>query len=167
MLLAVDVDYKDDSRAVAAGVAFRSWPSGTIEDVVRRDVFSVRPYQPGRFFERELPCILALLETCSSPIKTIIIDGYVYLGSDQRDGLGARLFEALGGEIPIVGVAKTKFQDTPAEAEVLRGSSSRPLYVTSVGLDDAVARDHVRSMHGNHRIPTILAAVDRECRNVA
>ncbi|MEM8974742.1 MAG: endonuclease V, partial [Pseudomonadota bacterium] len=95
MLLAVDVDYKNDSRAVAAGVVFRAWSSGTIEAVVHQDISAVRPYQPGRFFERELPCILALLETYSRPVETIIIDGYVYLGSDRRDGLGACLFDAL------------------------------------------------------------------------
>lgn len=167
MLLAVDVDYKDDSRAVAAGVAFRSWPSGTIKGIFRRKISSVRPYQPGRFFERELPCILALLESCPGPIETIVIDGYVYLGDKQNDGLGAHLFGALSAKIPIIGVAKTKYQDTPAETEVLRGSSLRPLYVTSVGITIVAARDYVRSMHGAHRIPTMLAAVDRACRTTA
>ena len=164
MLLAVDVDYKDDGSAVAAGVLFQSWASATIEDTVLRTIASVQAYQPGRFFERELPCILAVADQCSHAFEAIIIDGYVYLGDQRRDGLGAHLFRALGETTPIVGVAKSKFSETPAETEVLRGTSTRPLYVTSAGISGSVAKQNVQSMHGDHRIPTMLSAADRACR---
>ena len=164
MLVAVDVDYRDDYRAVAAGAVFRDWNSGTIEDIVLHSVADVRPYVPGRFFERELPCILAVLEKCPKAIEAIIIDGYVHLGDDRRDGLGAHLYRALKEEIPVVGIAKSRFHDTPSDVEVLRGGSTRPLYVTSVGMTETAAKQFVLSMHGEHRIPTVIAAADRACR---
>lgn len=164
MLVAVDVDYRDDFRAVAAGVLFRNWTSGAIEDVALYSIGDVQPYVPGRFFEREMPCILAVLERCPTSIQAVIIDGYVHLGDDLRDGLGAHLYRALKDAVPVIGIAKSRFHDTPSNTEVLRGGSSRPLYVTSAGLSDATAKDLVRSMHGENRIPTIVAAADRACR---
>jgi deoxyribonuclease V len=164
MLVAVDVDYRADRTAVAAGVLFADWASGVIEDTVIRHIPDARPYRPGRFFERELPCILAVLDDLACRPETILIDGHVVLDSTGRRGLGAHLFEALNRETPVIGVAKTRFADTPAEAEVRRGNSIRPLYVTSIGMSANEARQCVRSMHGAHRLPTVLAAADRACR---
>jgi deoxyribonuclease V len=162
--LAVDVDYRDDGSAVAAGVLFPDWHSGAAEQTLTHRIANVAAYTPGRFFERELPCILALLEDCQIPPRTIVIDGHVHLDGLGAEGLGAHLFNALGGRVPVIGVAKSRFRDTPAEAEVLRGSSAKPLYVTSIGIPPDTARRLVRDMHGAHRIPTLLAAVDRVCR---
>jgi len=64
----------------------------------------------------------------------------------------------------VIGVAKSAFLDTPPETEVLRGASAKPLYVTSMGVEAETARACVRAMHGDHRVPTILAAADRACR---
>lgn len=164
MHLAVDVNYRDDGSAAAAGIVFAGWASGTIEDTVVRRIASVQPYRPGRFFERELPCLLAVLGDAPAQLDTIVIDGYAVLGRERRDGLGAHLFRALNGAIPVIGVAKNRFADTPAESEILRGTSSRPLYVTSIGIGEEAARACIRSMHGPHRIPTLLAAADRACR---
>lgn len=165
MHLAVDVDYREDGSAVAAAVAFADWTSGTISQTLLRHIRSVAPYRPGHFFERELPCILAVLADFSARPETIIIDGYCVLGSDRRNGLGAHLYRALGSGTPIVGVAKTRFRDTPSDTEVLRGGSARPLYVTGIGIDARTAKARVASMHGEHRVPTVLAAVDRACRD--
>lgn len=167
MNLAVDVHYADDDRAVVAGVLFPDW---TAPVVVRSEVLSVdgvAAYRPGRFFERELPCILALLDVLGTVPQAIVIDGYVTLGADGREGLGARLHTALAGAVPVVGVAKSRFAGTPPETEVLRGASRRPLYVTSRGLPAAEARRLVAAMHGPYRLPTVLAIVDRLCRNGA
>lgn len=164
MHLAVDVDYRDDGSAAVAGILFSDWRSAAIDDTVAVRVAAVRPYVPGRFFERELPCILALLDTLGSRPQTVVIDGHVTLDGAGRPGLGAHLFAALGGASAVIGVAKSRFRDTPAEAEVLRGRSRQPLYVTSAGIDAPEARALVRSMHGPHRVPTILAAADRACR---
>ena len=62
MLLAVDVDYRPDGSAVASGILFADWRSGTVEATFIRRIAAVQPYHPGRFFERELPCILAVLD---------------------------------------------------------------------------------------------------------
>lgn len=166
-ILAVDVDYRPDGGGVAAGVVFANWTSAEVERIVTKAIEAVRPYQSGRFYERELPCILELLSEAAIEPDVVVIDGYVWLGPDRRPGLGAHLFTALNGEIPIIGVAKTRFADTPAETEVFRGRSRRPLYVTSAGIEAATARDGIASMHGRHRIPTHLSAVDRACRDMA
>lgn len=162
--LAIDVHYLGDGRAVAAGVAFADWKSDVI---ARTDVVglgSAQPYEPGDFFKRELPCLLALLDRFQEMPATIVIDGYVTLGVDQRDGLGARLFSALHEQVPVIGVAKRRFVGTPAEAEVLRGKSKRPLYVTSRGIALDDAKRLIRHMHGPNRLPTLLVAADRACR---
>ena len=164
MLLAVDVHYRGDGGAVAAGVFFADWTSGTIRQTLIRRIAGVLPYRPGRFFERELPCILRVLDGLTQMPEAIVVDGYVVLG-DGREGLGAHLFRTLGGAVPVVGVAKNRFPGTASEAEIHRGGSRRPLYVTSIGLDPEAARRCVRSMHGAHRIPTVLAAADRACRD--
>lgn len=164
MHLAMDVDYREDGGALAAGALFPDWGAAQAERFVIRRLERVAPYRPGRFFERELPCLLAVLEASPCLPETILIDGYVTLGAEKRDGLGAHLFAALNGEIPVIGIAKTRFHEAPADTEVLRGTSLKPLYVTSLGLAPEAARATVRAMHGAHRIPTILAAVDRACR---
>jgi deoxyribonuclease V len=164
MLVAVDTDYRHDGSAVAAGVLFADWASPVIEGTVIRHIPHAEPYRPGSFFERELPCILAVLDDLPWRPSAILIDGHVVLDSTGRPGLGAHLFAALNGGIPVIGVAKTRFADTPVEAEIRRGNSIRPLYVTSIGMSADAARQCVRSMHGAYRIPTVLAAVDRACR---
>jgi len=164
--LAVDVHYLPDGRAVAAGVAFADWRSDVIARTEVVCLGRAEPYVPGQFFKRELPHLLELMDRFREPPATIVIDGYVTLGGDQRDGLGARLFSALRGQVPVIGVAKTRFVGTPAETEVLRGKSKRPLYVTSRGIALETAKGLIRDMHGRDRLPTLLTAVDRACRGL-
>lgn len=160
--LAVDVHY-EGALARAAGISFSDFgdeqaaSSKILERAVPAD------YQPGRFFERELPCILPLVGAFLSegPIATIVIDGYVDLGP-SRPGLGRKLYEALEGRIEIVGVAKTRFRSAEAH-ELLRGSSRAPLFITATGDRNAAARA-IASMAGRHRIPTLLGRVDRLAR---
>lgn len=164
MILAVDVDYRDDGSAVAAGALFADWRSPSIAAMRTVRVPAAAPYRPGRFFERELPCILALMDSLDILPETIVIDGYVTLGPDAADGLGAHLHRALGGRAAVIGVAKTRYRGTPVETEVLRGRSLKPLHVTAMGIAPAEARSLVRTMAGGNRLPSILAAVDRACR---
>jgi deoxyribonuclease V len=84
----------------------------------------------------------------------------------KRAGLGKHLFKFLDGKIPVVGVAKSKFEGSSG-AEVFRGGSIRPLYVTSAGMDLQKASVRIRSMHGVHRIPTLLKRVDLLARQRA
>jgi deoxyribonuclease V len=162
VLACVDVDYRD-TEAVAAGVLFRAWPDGdSAADLVRR-IPGVAPYEPGQFYKRELPCLLAVLGSAPAPPELVVVDGYVWL-ADGRPGLGGHLYEALGAAVPVVGVAKTRFLSATAAREVLRGDSRRPLYVTAAGVDVERAAEFVRSMHGAHRVPTLLKRVDQLCR---
>jgi deoxyribonuclease V len=162
MMACLDVAYREPG-ASAAGVTFRDWSdaSATEERVVQIPV--VQPYEPGRFFLRELPCLLAVLQVLP-PVELVVIDGYVWLERGKRPGLGAHLYTALDQKIPVVGVAKTRFRGADLVCEIRRGTSSRPLFVTAAGMPAELAAEHVRSMHGKHRIPTLLARVDQLCR---
>jgi deoxyribonuclease V len=125
----------------------------------------VEEYQPGEFYKREMPIILLLLEELPQLPKIIVIDGYVYLDRYQKAGLGYHLYNALDAQAAVIGVAKSRYKDIPTEAEVFRSDSHRPLYVTAIGIEESKARDCIKKMHGNHRLPTMLKAVDRLCRD--
>ena len=159
MILAVDVSYRED-RAVTAGALLDVWDDCEPRQVLVTHISGVAPYQPGQFYRRELPCILALLDELGRVPEQIVVDGYVYLGKKRRAGLGRHLYDALDGRAAVIGVAKSRFRATPA-AEILRGRSRRPLYVTAVGISEAEAGDLVASMCGEHRVPAILRLVDR------
>jgi deoxyribonuclease V len=160
MIACVDVDYRGD-EAQAACVLLRDWDADSAGVCVER-IAGVAPYQPGQFYRRELPCLLAVLAQVKDPLDAVVVDGYVWL-HDGAPGLGAHLYEALGRAVPVVGVAKTRFA-SPAAAAVVRGTSRRPLYVTAAGMDLADAAERVRRMHGSFRIPTWLKKVDQLCR---
>ncbi|MGA1263352.1 MAG: endonuclease V [Prochlorothrix sp.] len=162
-MLAIDVHYCDP-QAVAAGVLFGSWSQAVPSATYTLTIPAVAPYVPGQFYQRELPCILALLETIPGAIGCIVIDGYVTLGTEARPGLGWHLWQHLEQRVPIIGVAKSAFQETDPATAVYRGTSQRPLYVTAAGVELAVAQGWVQQMHGDYRLPTLLKAVDRLCR---
>jgi deoxyribonuclease V len=163
MMACVDVDYRGDD-AVAACVLFRSWSDESNSGEHVRHIRGVQAYVPGQFYKRELPCLLAVLGEVSEPLDLVVVDGYVWLADESRPGLGAHLHQALG--IPVVGVAKTRFASAKLAVSVVRGeNSTKPLFVTAVGLEAEVAAQHVRSMHGPHRLPTLLRRVDQLCRN--
>jgi deoxyribonuclease V len=163
MIACVDVDYRAD-HAVAACVLFRDWLDAVPEAVWTHRVAPVAPYQPGQFYRRELPCLLAVLAPRLDEIGTVVVDGYVWLGDERSPGLGAHLYEALGRKVAVIGVAKTCFHSAGAAKAVLRGDSRRPLFVTAAGLDLITAAACVRRMHGGYRIPTLLRRVDQCCR---
>jgi len=94
----------------------------------------------------------------------LVIDGYVWLGATDAPALGAHLFEALHAAMPIVGVAKTKYRNDTWSERVYRGESRKPLYVTAADVETTRAAALVASMHGKHRIPTLLKQVDRLAR---
>lgn len=166
MIVATDVHYESDTEARAAAVVFERWsdpgPAATYAD--RATGFG--PYVPGRFYERELPCLLPLLRWvfAAHDIDTVIVDGYVDLG--EGPGLGRHLAHALAEDDlhpTMVGVAKTAYDGAAAEA-VLRGTSATPLWVTASSITNAEAADHVRAMHGRFRMPTLLLLVDHIAR---
>jgi deoxyribonuclease V len=162
MIACLDADYRGDA-ARAACVLLARWedPEPVQEHVAC--LTGVAPYEPGRFFRRELPCLLAVLGALGTPPDVVVVDGYVWLDGSGTPGLGGHLHAALGGRTAVVGVAKTRYAGAPA-AEVLRGRSRRPLYLTAAGIEPAAAAAHVRSMHGPFRIPAALKRVDQLAR---
>ena len=157
MIACVDVDYRD-TRAVAAGLAFRDWLD---DSVLAERVISlpkIQPYKSGQFFIRELPCVLAVLRVLP-PVEVVLIDGYVWLEENQP-GLGAHLYQSLDGRVPVIGVAKSRYLGAENVQEIARGKSKRPLYISAVGLSVAQAAEHVYSMRGPYRIPMLLKRVD-------
>lgn len=163
MILAVDVDYRNDKASIA-GICFHAWSDESPKDVLHSEVDTVLDYEPGQFYKRELPCILKLLKEHELRPDLIVIDGFVYLGQDSKPGLGVHLFNALGKNTPVIGVAKSAFKGSSPKTEVFRGKSEKPLYVTAIGIEQQVANANISSMHGKYRIPTLLKLVDHECR---
>lgn len=163
MILAVDVDYGDSSAKVA-GVTFSNWDDQEPEKIYLTQIVGIAKYIPGSFYKRELPCILSLLSEHSLTPDVIVIDGYVYLNGIDKPGLGKHLYNALGGDIAIIGVAKRAFKDIDNKFALYRGESKNPLYVTAVGIDIHKARKAIVQMHGKYRNPTLLKKVDQICR---
>lgn len=163
MIACLDVHYGEDG-ACAAAVAFHDWMDAIAAEEMIVQVNEVQPYEPGQFYRRELPCLLAVIKALP-PMEILIVDGHVWLDSGTAPGLGAHLFQALDGKTPVIGIAKTRFRGATAACEVLRGESRRPLYVTAVGMTPELAAEKVRSMHGEHRLPTLLKRVDSLCRH--
>lgn len=157
MIAAVDVHYDDARRtARAACLVFDWWDAAIPAATYAVTVVDVAPYEPGAFYRRELPCLLAVLDLVQEPVEIVVVDGYVDLELGHS-GLGRHLYAVRGGVV--VGVAKTHYRDAQA-ASVIRGTSRSPLYVSAanLSLDEAAAR--IRGMHGAHRIPTLLQQVD-------
>jgi deoxyribonuclease V len=150
--------------AVAAAVGFYGFDAPGAAEEAAVAIAEVAPYEPGRFYLRELPCLRAALSALRHAPEVVIVDGYVWLG-DGVPGLGAKLFDELDG-VPVIGVAKTMFRGATGAVEVFRGASTKPLLVTAAGTDGEVAARHVQGMHGRHRIPTLLRRVDTLCRTV-
>jgi deoxyribonuclease V len=157
MYVAVDVHYPDSGGARAALVSARDSRFSDIVEERLRVLSEVAPYQPGKFFERELPALRAVLDGIGS-LAMVIVDGYVDLDPDGRPGLGAHLYAESG--VPVVGVAKTAFRTATHAVEVRRGAADRPLYVTAAGVPVQAAATLVADMAGPFRLPDALRRVD-------
>jgi deoxyribonuclease V len=154
---AFDVHYLTDGRALTAALLFSDYAAPEPAAVYTQIITKVEDYLPGEFYRRELPCILTLIKEIREALDEMLVDGYVILG--KRPGLGQYLYESFAGKIPVIGVAKSRFVGAPA-AEVYRGRSKNPLYVTSAGMELQEASERIRSMHGPYRVPTLLKQVD-------
>lgn len=165
VIVALDVDYRED-RVVTAAVGFGAWSDAAASfEKTRLSLSPPADYEPGSFYKRELPYLLAILEGLAADI--VVIDGFVSLDHGAK-GLGAHLHDALAsaGAAPVViGVAKRPWRGGVAGIAIERGDSKAPLYVTASGIDVESAAKHVASMHGPHRTPTLLKRVDRLARD--
>lgn len=160
-ILAVDAQYSGDFARVA-GVVFSSWTADTPLAEYVIDVQGVLPYRSGFFYERELPCILAMLDVMTETPDLIIVDGYADLGAG-KPGLGRHLYLALRKQIPVVGVAKSPHPGASA-FKITRGRSKTPFLVTSAGTEPRLAAEGVRSMYGRFKTPHMLWRADRLAR---
>lgn len=165
MKAALDVHY-DSDRAVAACVVFRKWRDSTPAELIRTILPVARQYHAGRFYERELPCLLSVLQETDQNFETIIIDGFVHLRSEVGKGLGVHLAESLSYPVTVIGVAKKALKVAERYVQIHRGSSSKPLYISAIGCSLDYAARSVKSMHGQYRIPTLLKIVDQHARGV-
>jgi deoxyribonuclease V len=163
MIAFTDVHYDDDS-ALAACVVAEDWADAEGRGSVTVRVAPIAPYEPGAFYKRELPCLLAVLEA-SPKVTTVVIDGYVWLDTAGTPGLGAHLHAALGGEVPVIGIAKTAYRGSEMALKLERPASARPLFVTSIGVEPTAALALVQRLHGPYRIPTLLKKVDQLSRS--
>lgn len=163
MKAALDVHYECD-RAVAACVIFQHWQDSVPVRLVRTVVPAVAPYHAGRFYQRELPCLLYVLEQADQEFETILIDGFVHLREGK--GLGHNLFETLPYHPAIIGVAKSMLKLADLYVPLLRGQSTKPLYISALGCSLDEAARLVGSMHGAYRLPTLLKLADRHAREL-
>jgi deoxyribonuclease V len=161
---AVDVHYLASGGARAALVLAGDPAFVTITNSTTALVSSVAPYEPGEFFRRELPALHAVLDDMhdAEDIELLVVDGYVDLDPDGRPGLGAYAHQEFN--IPVIGVAKSRFLTATHAVPVVRGGSERPLFVTAAGIKLNDAAGLVRSMSGQHRIPEALRLVDQLAR---
>lgn len=161
----MDVEYREPQANVAL-VTFKSWTDETPSQEFRRVVSPVAPYVPGAFYQRELPCLLAGLELVTDPFEVLVVDSHVWLDAQKKPGLGTYLYRALEEKYSVIGVAKRAFGPSHNQvAEILRGESENPLYISSAGIPLAEAAQHIAAMHGPFRIPTLLKRVDQLSRD--
>jgi deoxyribonuclease V len=163
VIACVDVSYHNN-EAVAACVLFRSWTDESSAYEIVERIGQIEEYQPGEFYRRELPCLLAVLHKVREPLEAVIVDGFVWLGDENSPGLGAWLYDHLRRITAVIGVAKSRFAGAVLAVPVLRGHSRRPLYVTAAGMDVLEAARHIQEMHGKFRIPTLLKQADQLSR---
>ena len=161
--MAVDVQYLHGGAARAAAVAAGERGFSRVTRTRTAMVLAGAPYKPGQFYLRELPPLRAVIPS-GADLALIVIDGYVDLDPGGRPGLGAYVHAEFGA--PVIGVAKTRFRTATHAAQVFRGQSSRPLYVTAAGMAVAEAACAVSEMAGQFRLPDALKLADRLARGV-
>lgn len=166
MKLAIDVAYKEDV-AFIAGVLFKEWSDEVPESVVYTVLEGIPEYEPGNFSKTELPCILYLIEQYDLKPECIVVDAAVFLTKEKKPGMGYHLYENLNKEIPVIGVAKSKFLDHDPKTEVFRRGAKSPIMVTSIGIEQEKAHEIVHEMGGRFKMPELLKRVDAECRELS
>ena len=160
--MAADVHYLASSGARAAAVVAADAAFAHLTGDRVALVPDAEPYQPGRFYLRELPPLRAVLDGLAA-MTLLIVDGYADLDPDGRPGLGSRARDEFG--VPVIGVAKSAFRTATHAIPVLRGTSTRALWVTAAGMPRTDAADLVRHMAGQHRLPDALRRVDSLARH--
>jgi deoxyribonuclease V len=160
---ALDVQYNENKDALVACIGFENWEDAKPVYHKVHFIEEIEPYQAGSFYKRELPCLLEALKGVDN-IECIVVDGYVWLEEESHYGLGMYLYDALERKIPIIGVAKNNFNNTPKKCELFRGESKKPLYISTIDIDLEEAKMYISKMDGKYRFPTLLKHVDSLAR---
>jgi len=163
MIYVLDVDYNGNQNAIVACIGLKTWSDSQASYSKTDFIEPILPYESGLFYKRELPCLLVALRNLTN-IECVVVDGYVWLDEPSHWGLGMYLYEALERKVPIIGVAKNRFGNTPKTCELLRGESQKPLYITSVDMSLEKAKESIAQMSGKYRFPRLLKEVDSLCR---
>lgn len=165
MKAVLDAHY-ENNKAMVSCVIFDSWPDSKPQKIIRVVVPCMAQYRPGRFYERELPCLMSVLHRANQAFKTIVIDGYVHLMADIGKGLGVHLYESLPYSSVIVGVAKNPLKVAEHFLPIYRGRSRKPLFVSAIGCPVEQAAQSILRMHGPYRIPTLVKLADQYARGI-
>ncbi|MEN8654514.1 endonuclease V [Streptomyces sp. 21So2-11] len=177
----VDVAYDDERDVVVAAAVVLDAATLTVLDeatAVGRVAF---PYVPGLLAFRELPTVLAALESLSADPGLVVCDGYG-LAHPRRFGLASHLGVVTG--LPTIGVAKNPFIFRYEQPGTRRGDASpllddneevgralriqdgvKPVFVSvghRVSLDNACA--HTLRLAPDYRIPESTRRADTLCR---
>ena len=166
MILALDV-YYSLGFGYTAGFAFE--PDMLVPYKTYNSKCEVQSnYKATQFYKRELPCLMTLIsEVDLRAIDSIIVDGYCFVNNDMKLGLGGHLYFYLEEQIPVIGVAKNKLENTDLASQALfRGKSKKPLYISSIGMDLSKAIELILNLKGDHRIPTILKNLDCNTKSI-
>ncbi|MCY0928234.1 endonuclease V [Streptomyces sp. H27-H1] len=182
LIAGVDVAYDDERDLVAAAaVVLDAATLRVVEEATSVGRVSF-PYVPGLLAFRELPTVLAALESLSVTPGLVVCDGYG-LAHPRRFGLACHLGVVTG--LPAIGVAKNPFAFTYEEPGARRGDVSalrapggelvgralrtqdgiKPVYVSvghRVSLDNACA--HALALSPRFRIPETTRHADSLCR---
>jgi len=159
----LDVHYTEN-LAVTACVEFGSWIDRDPTAIYVSAIDCFGDYVPGRFFEREMPCLLDALNRIRKTFDILVIDGFVHLKPPVIKGLGYHLAEAMPYPVAVIGVAKNPLKLADQYVEVLRGRSRKPLFLSSIHIPVHRAADLLKGMFGAYRIPRLIKIADQVAR---
>lgn len=159
---------REGDVVVAAAVGFEDWPDAEPARTLVVRVPGVPPAKRGEPDDALAQAVLRLREQPGvAPLELVLVDGAVHLDAAETPGPGARVFQALQGAVPVIGLSKAAPRDGSTSFEVHREDEAPPLYVSAAGVDLGAAKARVRAMHGRRRLPTLLKAAARVAREAA
>ncbi|MEM8830947.1 MAG: deoxyribonuclease V, partial [Cyanobacteria bacterium P01_G01_bin.19] len=115
----IDIGFEDRYRISKAAVAVLSYPQLELVETAIARIPTAFPYVPGYLSFREIPAILAALPQIKQTPDLILCDGQGY-AHPRRFGLACHLGVLL--DIPIIGVAKSRFIGEHEEIPLEKGS---------------------------------------------
>lgn len=162
--LSTDVAY-DGTTGYGIGVVFSRFDDDTPEKVIEVTVPDVGEYIAGEFYKRELKVLLAIYEEYQriyekNPL-VVFVDAYVDLG--DKKGCGRYFAEAIEDSSIVIGIAKNEYKpatEAGVAEPILRGSSTKHLFVTSSIISKEDAAFFVKQLHGENRHPTLIKKTD-------